>query len=137
MPEAEIRPSLILSQEGRIVGFNPPPVTTIQARQAITAGQRSFKHIPVRALALYGDPSTPEPWVKEAAKEATPEIQEQMAKYFTDGKEFSENLITAFEKGVPTAHVVRLSCVHHYMFITNEAEVLEEINNFINKLSLK
>ena len=37
----------------------------------------------------------------------------------------------AFEEGVPTARVVRLPHARHYIFRSNEADVLREINGFI------
>ena len=41
---------------------------------------------------------------------------------------------TAFEKGVPTARVVRLPNADHYVFKSNEADVLREMNAFIASL---
>ena len=38
----------------------------------------------------------------------------------------------AFEKGLPTAHVVRISLANHYVFQSNEADVLREMDAFIS-----
>jgi len=40
----------------------------------------------------------------------------------------------AFEKGVPSARVVRLAHASHKIFLSNEADVLREMNAFINGL---
>jgi non-heme chloroperoxidase len=40
----------------------------------------------------------------------------------------------AFEKGVPMAHVVRIPHANHYVFRSNEADVLREMNEFLSKL---
>jgi pimeloyl-ACP methyl ester carboxylesterase len=40
----------------------------------------------------------------------------------------------AFEKGIPSARVVRLPHAHHYVFLSNEADVLREMNAFIARL---
>ena len=40
----------------------------------------------------------------------------------------------AFEKGVPGAHVVRLAHVSHWVFRSNEADVLREMDAFISGL---
>jgi hypothetical protein len=39
--------------------------------------------------------------------------------------------VDAFEHGVPTAHVVRLPHATHFVWISNEADVLREMNAFI------
>ena len=38
----------------------------------------------------------------------------------------------AVENGVPTAHVITLPGAHHYVFISNEADVLREMRAFLN-----
>jgi pimeloyl-ACP methyl ester carboxylesterase len=42
--------------------------------------------------------------------------------------------IDAFEAGLPSAHVVRLKNAGHFVFNSNEADVLREMNAFIAKL---
>ncbi len=37
----------------------------------------------------------------------------------------------AFESGVPSARVVRLPHANHYVFLSNEADVLREMNAFL------
>jgi non-heme chloroperoxidase len=39
----------------------------------------------------------------------------------------------AFEDGVPTAHVVRLRGADHYVYLSNEADVLREMKSFLLK----
>jgi hypothetical protein len=39
----------------------------------------------------------------------------------------------AFANGVPSAHVVRISNADHYVFNSNEAEVVREMNSFLAK----
>jgi hypothetical protein len=39
----------------------------------------------------------------------------------------------AFEKGVPTAHVVRIPGAHHYVYLSNEADVLREMKSAVNR----
>jgi hypothetical protein len=42
--------------------------------------------------------------------------------------------VAAFEHGVPTAHVVRLPHASHFVWVSNEADVLREMNAFIATL---
>jgi hypothetical protein len=43
-------------------------------------------------------------------------------------------LANALEAGVPSAKVVRLRNASHYVFRSNEAEVLRAMNDFLGKL---
>jgi pimeloyl-ACP methyl ester carboxylesterase len=42
--------------------------------------------------------------------------------------------VEAFQRGLPSAHVVRLPHANHYVFESNQAEVLTEVNAFISTL---
>jgi pimeloyl-ACP methyl ester carboxylesterase len=43
--------------------------------------------------------------------------------------------IRAFERGVPSARVVTLPHANHYVFRSNEAEVLRDIRAFVDGLT--
>jgi len=47
---------------------------------------------------------------------------------------FKEKIAKAFENGVPSARVVRLPHANHYVFLSNEADVLREMNAFLATL---
>jgi non-heme chloroperoxidase len=40
----------------------------------------------------------------------------------------------AFETGVPSARVVRLAHANHYVFLSNESDVLREMNDFFGTI---
>jgi len=40
----------------------------------------------------------------------------------------------AFEGGMPTARVIRMPHANHYVFLSNEADVLREIRAFLASL---
>ena len=46
----------------------------------------------------------------------------------------TERQARAFERGVPGARVLRWPHASHYLFLTREAEVLEEISAFVGAL---
>ncbi len=48
--------------------------------------------------------------------------------------ERTTNLSNAFAAGVPSAKVVCLPNVNHYVFRSNEAEVISSMNDFLDKL---
>ncbi|MGA8598704.1 MAG: alpha/beta fold hydrolase [Bryobacteraceae bacterium] len=94
--------------------------------QAIMAGEQKYTNIRVPVLAIYALPhdmrqfSTNDPKALaafEARDEAT-----------TGGQ------AKAFEAGVPSAHVVRLPHANHFVFFSNEADVLREVNAFLVSL---
>jgi pimeloyl-ACP methyl ester carboxylesterase len=82
---------------------------------AIQAGTQKYTDIKSPALAIYAAP-----------KEGAP----------ADGAALRrEACAKAFEKGVPSSRIVRLPGATHYVFISNEAEVLKEIRDFIGGLN--
>jgi pimeloyl-ACP methyl ester carboxylesterase len=100
----------------------PPPF----AAAAIMAGQQKYTNIPAPVLAIYALPHDPGPiFGNDAEARARFEAREEA----TVGAQ-----VKAFEAGVPTAHVVRLPRANHYVFISNEADVLREMNTFIGGL---
>jgi non-heme chloroperoxidase len=48
--------------------------------------------------------------------------------------ERTTNLANAFEAGVPSAQVIRLPNADHYVFNSNEADVIRAMNDFLDKL---
>jgi non-heme chloroperoxidase len=100
----------------------PNPVLSEFTRaQAILEGEQQYTSIRVPALAIYASPPEPGPpyntkklrgWrMKRAAAQAK-----------------------AFKAGVPSARVVRLPHSKHFVFISNEADVLREMKAFIGSL---
>jgi pimeloyl-ACP methyl ester carboxylesterase len=92
-----------------------PPIS-----QAIVTGTQKYTRIPVPILAIYALPHDPGP-AANAATRAEMEARDQKA----------EAQAKAFERGVPTAHIVRIPHANHYVFVSNEADVLREMNAFI------
>ena len=95
-------------------------------RSAIEAGGQRYTDIRVPVLAFYANPRDPAPYAyntpaERAAFEAllTADIEAQAK---------------AFEKGVPSARVVRLAHANHYVFLSNEADVLREMRAFLASL---
>jgi pimeloyl-ACP methyl ester carboxylesterase len=97
-----------------------PPIT-----QAIMGGMRKYTDIRVPALAIYAVPhATGQPYKDDAARVAA-EAQDEA----TTGAQAK-----AFESGLPSARVVRLPHANHYVFLSNEADVLREVNAFLGGL---
>ncbi len=100
------------------------PDTTPNASRAIFDGMQEYTHIPVPILAIYAVPlkiyPTPD---SDSATQARMWAQ-------IDSMKFAQ--ATAVEHGVPTARVVRIPNSTHYVFRSNEADVLREMNTFLS-----
>jgi non-heme chloroperoxidase len=101
----------------------PPPPPPIGL--AIHFGEQKYTHIPVPILSIVACPHNFD------GVHATPEAKAAMA---ADDRVRCTAQADAFAAGVPTATVVRLQGADHYVFRSNEADVLREMNNFLGHL---
>ena len=101
----------------------PPDAPMPQVTRDIMIGMQKYTKIPVPILAIFALPHDPGP-------AATAAMRTQMEQ----GDVKAEAQAKAFENGLPTAHVVRIPRANHYVFQSNENDVLREMNNFIGAL---
>jgi non-heme chloroperoxidase len=90
---------------------------------AIIAGEQKytgFRGVPV--LAIFALPHETSPYLKNTAEAAAREARE---------RETGGARVKAFEAGIESAHVVVLAHANHYVFRSNEADVLREMNSFL------
>jgi pimeloyl-ACP methyl ester carboxylesterase len=93
--------------------------------QAIQFGEQKYTKIPVPILAIFAVPHRYDGiQTDSAAKAAT--VAADLARTTAQSN--------AFERGVPSAHVVRLPNADHYVFKSNEADVIREMNTFLATL---
>lgn len=100
----------------------PPAPALPTPSQAILAGQQKYWDIKPPVLAIFALPHDTPPQLKNDPKAAALEARELAV----GGAQ-----VDAFEKGIPTAHVVRIAHANHYLMRTNEADVLREMNAFL------
>jgi hypothetical protein len=102
----------------------PPPPPPIGL--AIMFGQQKYTQIPAPILSIvacphdFGDDFHATPEGKAAI------VKEDEARCTAQAD--------AFQSGIPSAHVVRLRNADHYVFRSNEADTLREMNAFIATL---
>ncbi len=92
---------------------------------AIFAGGQRYTSINGPVLAIYVAPA---PWRAEATDSTSRARADSMSLAFRMPQ------INAFERGVPQARVVRLAHANHYVWLSNEADVLREMRAFIDAL---
>lgn len=93
-----------------------PPNPNAQYGAAINKGQRIFTDIKGPILAIAASPH-------DYDKGRSPQEYE-----------YETHQTEAFEKALPNARVVRLPYANHYVFRSNEADVVREMNAFIETL---
>lgn len=111
----------------------PPAMLAAQASvqvpavtQAIVMGVQKYTNIPVPILAIYAVPHDMGPAAgTDAAARAAQEARDEE----TTGAQAK-----AFESGLPSARVVRIPHANHYVFRSNEADVLREMSAFVGGL---
>ena len=108
-PESELRQAFSTNRHGAINGYRFQP----SVANAIDAGVRRYSAIATPpVLAIYAIPAS--------ANEAK-DIEAQAA---------------VFERAYPTARVVRLARADHYVFLSNQTEVLVEMTAFLRVLPI-
>ena len=110
----------------------PPPTTNsplpplASAFFTIFNGEQKYTEIKVSCLAIFAVPHD------SSAILPTDPAHHAAAVAFE--LERSTNMANDFAAGVPSAQVVRLPNANHYVFRSNEAEVLHAMNDFLDKL---
>jgi pimeloyl-ACP methyl ester carboxylesterase len=127
-PEAEFRQTWDSASDGRPGKARDFPGS--QAFMAIMTSTKKYTGIPVPALVIFAIPHVQENWIN---KSTDPAVREAARAYFTTLDVLTEKQAKAFEGGVPTARVIRVRGAH-YIFLSNEPDVLREIRAFLTGL---
>jgi non-heme chloroperoxidase len=122
-PEGELRQRWSSSPEGRVTKERDFP-----GYATILSGMKKYTAIPVPVLAIFAIPHSQGKWVDSSTD---PKVREAAKAYSAALTPLTESQGRAFENGVPTARVVRLPGAHHYVYLSNEADVLREMRAFL------
>src|SRR5258706_7387330 len=122
-PEAEFRQMREATPNGRVGKQRNFPGSA-----TLLMGMKKYAHIPVPALAIFAIPHDQGTWVNNSTD---PAVREAARTYTAAEVALTESQATAFENGAPTARVIRLPRAHHYVFLSNEADVLRNMRAFL------
>ena len=125
-PESEVRQIFA----GRPDGGVGLPLARPKISQDIFSGFTKFTEIRAPILAIFAIPHSDPPWLASAksdVREKTQAVNQQFGA-------LAAKQVEAFEHGLPKAHVVRIPNAHHYVFMTNEADVLREMRAFMAQI---
>jgi pimeloyl-ACP methyl ester carboxylesterase len=125
-PEAELRQEWNSTPDGRVGKQREFP-----GGATLMAGMKKYTDIPVPVLVIFASPHGLGSWVDN---NTDPKVREAAKAYSAALEVLTERQAEAFENGVPTARVVKLSGAHHYVYLSNEADVLREIHAFLASL---
>lgn len=127
LPESELRMMLALDEMGR---------PTMKRRRPsfvgpkIDAGKQKYTNVRVPALAVFAVVDDP-----GAANMQDPEQRANAEAYKWFQQQRAARSIALFQRDLPHARLVRVERADHYVFLSNEGEVLREMNAFIATLS--
>ena len=105
----------------------PPPSSKFSPTQAILQGVQKYTKIPVPVLAIQAFPRRLGPEEMGDDPASRDAVKARMLK-LVGGQ------IKAFRSGVPSARVITLPDADHYIYRSNEADVVREINLFVSSL---
>jgi non-heme chloroperoxidase len=123
MPEGELRQIHVTTPEGHVGALTARP----DVAPAVVAGEQKYSDIRVPVLAIFALPHDPGLFYHSDPA--------ALAAWEARDLEETGALANAFQKGVPSARVVRLPYADHYVFLTNETDVLREMRAFLRALS--
>jgi pimeloyl-ACP methyl ester carboxylesterase len=128
-PEAELRQQRISTPAGGVGKQQDFPGGALF--MPLLTGTRKYIDIPVPALVIFANPHGLGTWVNS---NTDPTVRAAAESYSSALAVLTERQTKAVENGVPTAHVVTLPGAHHHVFLSNEADVIREMRNFLNRL---
>ena len=118
IPEAELREEQQPTSDGHV----GPSIDHDSVFHAILAGLQKHTEIKAPVLAIFAGPQEVGPFAHN-----DPALEKFNAYDADRVKRVSEG----FQKGVPSARVVVLPHANHFMFLSNEADVLREMRTFL------
>lgn len=128
IPESELRAQFAQNPDGSVGGAKTPG----SVPDSIMAGDHSHDYSKIRApvLALVGFPATPQDQIQENHVTDAGEriIVEAVYGSYVG---MTRNRIKRIERAAGGARVVELWGANHFVFLSNEEEVLREMHNFI------
>ena len=125
-PEAELRQQRPVTPDGHVgTPRNFPGYATLIAHT------KKFHDIRVPALVVFASPHGFGSWVDH---NADPAIRRQIAELLAASEPGVERQIKVVEASIPGARIVRLPSANHYVYLSNETDVIREMGAFVRGL---
>jgi hypothetical protein len=98
---------------------------------SLMMGTKKYTDIPVPALIVFANPHSQETWVDN---NTDPSVQAAAKTYSATLTALTDRQEKAVEEGVHTARVITLPGAHHYVFLSNETDLLGEMRTFLARI---
>lgn len=125
-PESELRLQWDSTPDGRVGKQHNFPGSSL-----LLTDMKKYTDIPVPALVIFANPHSQGPWIDN---NIDPAVRQAAKAYKVALMALVDSQEKAFVSGVPSAHVITLPGAHHYVFLSNEADVLREMHSFLASL---
>jgi pimeloyl-ACP methyl ester carboxylesterase len=129
-PESELRQMFVANEDGSVGTFK----TDGNIHSAVGAGQkkRDYSNIKVPVLAMFEYPRSRQPPSARPTKDPETD-KERVAReaYVRATAAYVDRWVQNLKSGVPNARIVDLQGAGHFVFLSRETEVLNEIRYFV------
>lgn len=125
-PEAELRQQFTSTPDGSVGEERQFP-----GQAVMLEGMKKYAHIPVQALVIFAIPRAQAKWIGDSTDR---NVRKDGEAFSATETALQTRQAKAIEEGVPTARVVKLAGADHYVYLSNEADVLREMNSFLSTL---
>ncbi|HJZ76113.1 MAG TPA: alpha/beta hydrolase [Vicinamibacterales bacterium] len=125
-PEAELRQRRPINPDGRVGKERDSPGYAM-----LLADMKKYAALGVPALVIFAEPHGQGSWIE---KNTDPNVRAAARAYAEALTAVTERQVKVVENSAPNAHVVKLPGAHHYVFLSNDADVLRELRSFLNGL---
>jgi non-heme chloroperoxidase len=128
-PEAELRQLWDTTPAGTVGGQRSFPGAALF--MPLLTSSKHYTRLSVPILAVFANPHGVGVWVDQ---NPDPAIRAAAKAYSESLESLTSQQVRAFQAGVPGARVLTIAGAHHYVFLSNEKEVLEAIRSFAGTL---
>jgi len=130
VPEAELRAERQTKADGTVGEWRTQPGGPMLMK--LIAGGQKYTKIPVSSVFIFANPHDLGTWV-DSSEDAS---VRSLAKAYNDAlASLTEKQEKAVEQGLPTAQVITLHSANHYVFLSNETDVLRYASAFLRRLN--
>jgi non-heme chloroperoxidase len=128
-PEAELREERQAKPDGSVGEWRNPPGEAMLMK--LIAGGQKYTKIPVPSLFIFANPHGLGTWI-----DSNPDTSVRgSAKTYTGALTIlTEKQVKAVKQGLPTARVITLHGANHFVFLSNETDVLRYVSAFLAEL---
>jgi len=128
-PEAELRAQWASTPEGGVGKQLDLPGYALFV--PLMTGTKKYTEIPVPALVIFANPHSQGAWVDN---NTDPSVQAAAKAYSNALTALTEKQEKAVKDGLPMARVITVPDANHYVYLSNEAEVLKDLRAFLADL---